>query len=288
MKFGMFALALPYYDGDGGPGSGAPAAPAAPPTPGGQPSAPAPGAPGAPPAAPAGQPHDQPAAFTYKEDRSNWVPSHVVRQATERARQIEQELAIERQRVAALTGVKPPAPPRNPEHDAIRSQLFEVAPELKRLADLADKLEKLGDFDPSVVKRLEETQQQTWVAHGTSVLQTLTDKVKAVYGGADLPPKALQRVARAFVSEVQDDPDLRARYEVGDLTIVDDFVKDYTAGNLDPYRRTTQAAAAPARAAAARLPRGGGSSAIVGARPATLKPSDPKFHEAAFARFNQE
>ena len=81
---------------------------------------------------------------------------------------------------------------------------------------------------------------------------------------------------------------MRARYEDVDLSIIDEFVRDYTSGSLDPYRRSTQVAAAPGQAAARRLPRGGGSSAIVGARPATLKPTDPGFHEAAFKRFTQD
>ena len=282
MRFNRFAVMLPFSQvTDGGGGGGAPAgsppAPAAPPAapPGGSSSAPAPGAPaGAPPAPPPG--------FTYKEDRSNWVPSHVVRQNTERARTLEQELAIERSRVAALSGVKPPAPPRNPQYDDIRNQMFEVAPELKDLIELKDKLKELTGLDLNEIRSIRESQSQSWVAHGNQTLRTLADKVKEAYGGADLSPKAVQRIARAFVAEVGEDPELQARYEGGDMTIIDEFLRDYTGGILDPYRRSGAAAAAPGQAAARRLPRGGGSSAVVGGRPPTMKPSDPGYHEAAY------
>jgi hypothetical protein len=281
MKFAAFRLALPMFDPEQ-PG-GAPAAPSAPSAPapgapsGGQPSAPAPGAP-APVTPPA------PAGFTYKEDRSNWVPSHVVRQNSERARTLETELRIERERVAALTGVRLPTAP-DPESDAIRAQFNKLYPGLSKLEAIADKLEKAGQFD---YDGIQQSQQQVWVQRGTEVLSRVAQAAKDAYGGADLPPKTLGRIQRAFVSEVAEDPDMKARYEAGDMSIIDDFIKDYTAGVLDPYRRSTATQVQnPGQQAARRLPRGGGSSAIVGARPATLKPSDPNFHEAAFARFNQ-
>ncbi len=285
MKFGQFYVSLPMFDPNDTGGAPAPAAPSSPAS-GGTPSAPAPGATAVgTPAVPAAQP--QAPAFTYKEDRSNWVPSHVIRQATEKQRQIEQQLNYERQRVAALSGVQMPAAPRNPEHDAIRNQLLEVMPELKDYLDMKDKLKAFSDFDPKEITAIRESQNQSWAARGNETLRTLTDKVKAAYGGAELPAKQLKRIASAFVTEVGEDPELRARYESGDLSIIDEFVADFTGGVLTPYQRSNSVAQSAVRNQAARLPRGGGSSAIVGARPAALKPSDPGFHEAAFKRFEQ-
>ncbi len=287
MKFGQFYVATPFFDSND-PG-GAPAAPAAPssPTPGGNPSAPTPGASAVgTPAVPAAQPQ-APTGFNYKEDRSNWVPSHVVRQRTQELEQFKRDLHYERQRVAALSGVQMPAAPRNPENDAIRNQLLEVMPELKDYLDMKDKLKAFSDFDPKEITAIRESQNQSWAARGNETLRTLTDKVKQAYGGADLSPKQMKRIASAFVTEVGEDPELRARYESGDLSIVDEFVADFTGGVLTPYQRSNSVAQQTARQQASRLPRGGGSSAVVGARPAALKPSDPGFHEAAFKRFEQ-
>jgi hypothetical protein len=271
MKFGLFALALsPYFDEEGG--GGAPAAP------GDNVGAPAPSAPVAP-VSP---------QFSYKEDRSNWVPSHVGRQqsekfAAERA-QIQAQLQFERERVAALSGTKFQAP-ADPEQDGIRAQFAKLYPGLAKMESMAEKFEKIAAFD---FDGLKQSQEQSWTAHGNQVLQTLATKVKAAYGGAELTPKALKRITTAFVHEVRDEPEMRDRYDAGDLTIIDDFIKDYTSGVLDPYRRSTSAAAAPRSTIASKLPRGGGSSAIVGNRPASLKPSDPGFHEAAFRRLSGE
>ncbi len=288
MKFGQFRIALPFFDPNDPGGAPAPAAPSSPAAPGGNVSAPTPGASAVgTPAAPAVQPQ-APTGFNYKEDRSNWVPSHVVRQATEKHRQIEQQLAYERQRVAALSGVQMPAAPRNPEHDAIRNQLLEVMPELKEYLDMKDKLKGFADgYDPKVIESIRESQTQSWAAQGNQTLRTLTDKIKAAYGGAELPAKQLKRIASAFVTEVGEDPELRARYESGDTSLVDEFVADFTGGVLTPFQRQAAVVQQNTRGIAARLPRGGGSSAVVGARPATLKPTDPGFHEAAFKRFGQ-
>lgn len=226
-------------------------------------------------------------AYTYKEDRSTWVPSHVVRERTERLQQIERELHYERQRVAALSGVKPPAQPEDPETARVREQFYKVFPQLRKLEGMADHLEKLKDFDPQMVT---QGFQQLWSIHGSGVFGQLTQKLKEVYGGAELPPKAVQRLQRLFVNELEDDPQLRDRYERGDLTVIDEFVKDMTSGVLDPYRRSTTVAQQPRQALAQRLPRGGAGSAIAGGAPRpTVKPSDgDAFHKAAFARLQQD
>ena len=289
MKLGVFRLAAPYFDGEGG-GAGAPAAPVAPaaPTGGnpGAPSSPAPtGEPGS--AAPAGQPQgQQPKHFTYKEDRSNWVPSHVVRQRTEELERLKREYFVAQQRIAGLAGIKPPEPPVDPETAQIREQFNKLFPGLAKLEGLQEKLERLAGVDfEALQSSVQATNQQVWEAHGAAMLRTLVDKASEAYGGQTLEPKAQKRLANAFAFELQEDPEMRARYEAGDVSVIDEFLKDYTGTLLDPYRKATAAAAAPATIAARRLPRGGGSSAIVGARPASLKPSDANFHKSAFDTF---
>lgn len=222
-------------------------------------------------------------AFTYKEDRSDWVPSRVVRERTERARQLERDLYVAQQRVAALSGVQAPAAPEDPETSRIREQFYKVFPALKKLESMADQLDRLKDFDPQMVT---QGFQQLWGIHGSGVFGQLTQKLKEVYGGADLPPKTVQRMQKLFVSELEDDPELRERYERGDLTVIDAFVKDMTSGVLDPYRRSTAVAQQPRQQLAARLPRQGAGSAIAGGPPRpTVKPSDgDDYHKDAYRR----
>lgn len=291
MRTSIFRLALPFFDNDGGAGGGAPAGEAT--NPGGT-GAPAPGAPatGTPAAAApgSGAPADTPPAksYTYKEDRSNWVPSHVVRQRSQELEKLRRDYETAQQRVAALSGVQMPKPAMNPEFEAVRNQLFQVAPELK---DVFENLELLKELKGLNLKdslgRINGFVEQSWAERGSGTLRSLNEKVKAAYGGAEIAPKQMARIGRAFIGELEDDADLRARYEAGDPSVIDEFVKDLTGGLLDPYRRSTAAAAQPNRDAARRLPRAGGGQPV--AMPGrTVKPSDgDAFHKGAFDAFQR-
>lgn len=226
--------------------------------------------------------------YEYGEDRSNWVPPHVQRKYVDEVQRVRAEADVLRRQMAALTGVQPPAAPRNPEFDQIRNQIYEVAPELGRLAKLVDKLEKLGEIEPDEIQAIRESQTQAWLAHGNQVLDAVEAELRSAYGGGEISPKALKQFQGFFVASVANDPELKARYEAGDPRLIKEFIADYKQGLLDPYHRSTTATTAPARAAAARLPRGGGSSAITPGPARTVKPSDGEaYHKAAFDRFSK-
>lgn len=198
---------------------------------------------------------------------------------------MERDLAIERSRVAALSGVQPPTPQDDPETAAIRQQFFKVFPWAEKIAKLnPEQIDRLVQFDPAP---LTQTLEQVAVQHGAHVLQQLAMKVKDAYGGAELAPRAVARIQQLFINDLDADPELRARYERGDMGVIDDFVKEYTGGLLDPFRRSTQAVEQPRREAASRLPRGGAGSAIAaGTPPPTVKPSDgDEYHKAVFRRY---
>ena len=301
MRFGFWTLALPCFDTEGGGGAGSPAG-------GGNTGAPSPAstsgtpagtpAPSATPGTPGGT--AQPGSgtpsgggsqgFTYKEDRSNWVPSHVLRERMEKERaeraRIERDLEFHRRQVAALTGVKPQPIP-NPEHDAIKEQFLAVFPQFKGLleGDLMEKIQKIAGFDIEALQRAnQETQERVWATHGTRAVQTFESKVKELYGD-DVGPKQMRRILSAFAAEAQDDAEMTRRYELGDFSVIDEFLADWSKGFIDPIRKSATQPT-PGQVAARRLPRAGGGSAVVGPKPPTVKPSDgDKFHGAAFAAF---
>lgn len=293
MRVALFRLALPCFDDAGEGGGGGASA--------GQPGAAATGGTGAPASGAQGgnQPTGDPAAaaagassqpppkkFQYDEDRSNWVPSHRVRQYSQEIERLRREYDVAQRRVAALSGVQPPAAQPSAEQNAIRTQLLAVMPELKDLLDARDDISGLKGLNlKETISALQQFAANRWQQQGTQTLSTLGAKIKAAYGGADIAPKQLARISRAFIGELEDNPELLARYEAGDPSVVDEFVTDYTQGVLDPYRRSTAAAAArqAAGADARRLPRGGGGSPTVGNRPPAIKPGDgDKFHKAAW------
>lgn len=222
--------------------------------------------------------------YRYKEDRSNWVPPHRLREINERARQYEQQLYLERQRVAALSGVQPPAAPEDPEAAAIRTQFEKLYPGLAKLNKMADKLEKFGEIDP---QELTSSQEHYFTVLGQQTLSRLDQRVAEVIG-AEPTGFARQALHVAFGAFVRHDPENANRYAAQDPKLLDDFLKEYQNGILDPYRRRITTATAPRNEAVKRLPRGGNSSAIAAGGPAKPAPTDSdEFHRAAFSAFSQ-
>lgn len=235
------------------------------------------------------QPQAQPSGFSYKEDRSTWVPPHRIREQTATLRKLESDLAQERQRVAALSGVTPPPTGQAAEAAAIREQLLAVMPELKEMFDRKDKLFKAADFD---FDSLRSNQDRTWEQRGTQALGLLTDQITEAYGGQALSPKAVQHFQGMFISALARDAEMRQRYEFGNpADVVAEFVKDITEGVIAPIKRSAAAASGtdPRLAAAARLPRGGRGGPITASQPRTVKPADgDAFHKAAFGRMFEQ
>ena len=295
MRFGMWRTTpdlVCYFETEGG-GSGAPAAgnpgatPAA--SPGGTPSPSTAG--NAAPTTPGAGGTGGKSIFTYPEDRSNWVPSHVLRERSDKFRQqqeaLQRDLEYERRRVAALTGIEPPKPRLSQEQEQIRREFFELFPEYAGLAKLdASKLEKIAQLDFDAIQRAnQETSQRIWTNHGTQAVQYFSGKIKNAYG-ADVAPTTMKRVLNAFVAECGENAQMLQRYEAGDFSVIDEFMADWTKGFIDPVRKSATQLT-PGQVAARKLPRGGGG-ATVAAKPPSLKPSDgDKYHSAAFEAFQR-
>ncbi len=90
----------------------------------------------APTATPTGTPNPTP--FSYKEDRSNWIPDHRFKEVSAQARratELESQLNEERRRVAALAGVNTPTADSQ-KSEQIKAAFFEMFPQMKALANL--------------------------------------------------------------------------------------------------------------------------------------------------------
>jgi len=248
-----------------------------------------PAAPGGPQATPASSEPAAPAApakpsFTYEEDRSNWVPSHRIREATQAQQKLERDLQFERQRVAALSGVQPPTAPVSREDQELQAEFYAKFPKLAKLQDKADKLdallERLGDFDPTSVAT---AQDHYFEQMGVQTLSRLDSLAESEIGGT-LSPFAQQMLHNNFGVWVAGDPAKIQRYERQDPKLLSDFITEYRTGILDPFRRKVTTAQQPQHERARRLPQQGGSGAqLPTGRPGVLKPSDTDdYHSAAF------
>lgn len=195
---------------------------------------------------------------------------------------MERDLHLANSRVAALSGVKPPAAPTNPEHEEIRRQFLSIFPEYQELAGMLDDLkglkERLGDFDPKTVASAQERQYEVL---GNQTLARVHERATKLFGG-ELNPIAKQSLEMTFGAWIYNNPDLHGRYEMQDPKLIDEFFKAYQEGILDPFRRTSTTASAPRDNVVRRLPRAGsGAPTVPGQAP--LKPADTdEYHGAAF------
>lgn len=193
--------------------------------------------------APATQTAPTAASPTTPQIPEGYVPSHRLREVTERARageaRYQQEQAALTARYAemerkfnALAGVTPPP---NPEIEQVRSRFGELYPGLskmeERAADILGVLERSGD--------LESQNQHYWQSYGRQTMDRLFSKAAETYGG-QLSDEGKRLLHSSFVGYVQQSPELAQRY-ANDPTIVEDFWKAYTSSFIDPARRAAQA-----------------------------------------------
>lgn len=276
---------------DGGAGSGAPAGPgsaspgtsAIPST--GAPAGGAPASTGAPAAA---------KAFSYAEDRSDWMPRHRYNEATGRAKEHEQRAENYRRMLEAGTGVKVPGyqPPQDPAIVEARALLFDqLAPELKPLLKLTpeqiDKIISTVDEFPKFAQSQAERTQQEWNGRGEQAINHICGLVAKEIGTETLTPFQQMTVGNGFIAWLQmGDGSRLGRYGQGDGRLFDEFMGEYRSGFFDPVRRTGQASAAAGAARNSRLPNAPTRSGVV---PGTRTPQPPKteddVHEAAWKSF---
>jgi hypothetical protein len=190
------------------------------------------------------------------EDRSNWVPPYRIRETREsalreaqaqyaqREAQIRQEADRYKEQVQRLVGV---GPQPDPEVDAVRQQFGKLYPGLSKLeertAQLEALLERAGD--------LESQTSHYWTAYGRQTVDRLFETAQAAIG-APLTEEGKRMLHSSFVGFVQSSPEMTERY-ANDPSIVNDFVKAFTSGFIDPARRAASATVT-GRAANTALP----------------------------------
>lgn len=217
------------------------------PTPAAEPTSPA-SAPVATPQAPvATSPATSVAAPTAaSEDRSNWVPPHRIREATQRYENSQREwLAREAQyqaqmaqyqnQVRALAGV---GPSPDPEVEEIRSRFGQVFPGLSRIESRAEQLEKYMER----VADLEAAVDHIWQNHGRQSLDRVYKHAEDTLG-SPLTDDGRRALHAAFAGWIQSNPEYQQRY-VEDPGVVDEFWKTLSSTLVDPARRASAAATA--------------------------------------------
>jgi len=256
MRKALFYLC---YAPEGAPSGGGPAgAPDPSPSPAPAPAAPAPSGGGAPgssgtPGGPASP------AFSYPEDRGDWIPPHRFKEHRQQLERLQRQYDIAQARVRSLAGLEPETR-RDPAQEQLRNAFSEVMPELKLLSN--PNLQKVLELAESgQLDQVLGLERAYWGRQAHSYGRQLVDTyAKAIEVDAKtLPPTTMRRMATLFQQFVGEDPtgERVARYENEDPELLSEFVKDMTGVFIEPQRRAAVTAAAATVEGNRRLPQQG-------------------------------
>lgn len=196
--------------------------------------------------------------YSFKEDRSDWIPRTRLNEVSSKLTKLEQEnltykeqLALAEKRTRALAGVEP----KNEEAEQaeeIKSAILKLFPGLKNIENLTE--EQIQDmFDAAQTAK--STTQAQWERHAESMFSAVEDAVADELGTEKLTDSQIKRIRReyreaaaeALAARPRDqqgrpvDPtrkDFLSRHEQGDKTLVTEFVKQFLADWYEPARRS--------------------------------------------------
>jgi hypothetical protein len=169
--------------------------------------------------------------------------------------------------------------------EAARQEFGVVFPEYAKLS--SEKIDQLlGLLD--TMPQLQQHTDHYWKQLGSTTLRSLDSAVKDQIG--ELSKEGKQAVYGTLFNLLQTDEGLFERYQMGDPSLISDFVNYYKTHVLDPYHTRRASSATATIQAARKLPRGGNTSSIAPAAgsQAALDPDDEDaIHKRAFTRMKQ-
>lgn len=204
--------------------------------------------------------------FSFKEDRSDWIPPHRLSE-TSRARQtaeqerdrLKADLEERDRKIQALAGVTP-KDAKTAEAEEIRAAILNLVPEIGLLKGLTQ--DQLGEI-LEAARSARNTSNASWERHAIGMFNDLYTEAATAMHADTLTEKQQGRLQTAYWQEAQQalnvrqaqlqrgeretlettgqDNDFIARHERGDKALVKEFVKDYLNDWYEPARRTVTA-----------------------------------------------
>lgn len=175
--------------------------------------------------------------YSFKEDRSDWIPRTRLNDESGKRTKLEQELAVIKsqlddrdKKLKAALGIEVPSADEQ-ELQEVREALYKVNPKLKLLDQLDEQqLERILGAAESA----ESTTKAQWARHREEMLGSLTDIASDLLN-VDKPSDAqVKRLHRAFREEAREQAALRAKAEQSQDPTYDfenDFVARYERGD---------------------------------------------------------
>lgn len=215
------------------------------------------------------QQQQQEKVFTFKEDRTDWVPRHRINEygqrltaAEQRAKDFEQQLEQERKRVRALSGVETPNP-KEAEFNELKSLLTQMFPFMKNFENVTpEQMEELME----AARTARGATAASWERHALGMFDELEAQLAERLDTDKLTPSQSRTIRRAYQSAAQDalserqramdaglrptietlpsDRDFVARHEQGDRSLIAEVVKAHLDDWFEPARRSVTTAQA--------------------------------------------
>jgi hypothetical protein len=209
--------------------------------------------------------------------------------------QLQGQLQMLQNQVAALTGIRPPAggpgagegqPQLSEADQKAIAAVYRLFPQLKPLLEKAQDILQL----PETVNGFKSQDQARWQDIGTRMWEAFDGAVKEAFGNRQLHEFAQKSLDAAFVSWLETDKNAAARYRMGDTGLAKEFMRMYRNGVIVPAQQagapgTGQQPGAPRRPGQQpppRVPRGGAGAPPVGQQPGQPNVRDAnQLHDAA-------
>ena len=227
-------------------------------------------------------------SYTFKEDRTDWIPKHrfnEVNTQAQRARQLEADIADRDRKIAALAGTQTPDPDSK-KAEAIREAFFNLPGMgiMRKFSALTDEQVDRLLAVPDHAEAATQAELRQWQRHGNEQVAYIGDKIAEAMNMDELTPRQTTAMRTQFsawiksraTAEIDTEGQSKtiSRYEDGDAKLLDEFVKEYTDDFIAPARRT---AAAHTSTRTRAVPSSQGRSQVTQtARPAAFKSLDER------------
>jgi len=226
--------------------------------------------------------------YTYKEDRTDWIPRHRFNEVStqaQRAKQLEADIVERDRKIAALAGTQTPDPDSK-KAEAIREAFFNLPGMgiMRKFSALTDEQVDRLLAVPDHAEAATQAELRQWQRHGNEQVAYIGDKIAEAMNMDELTPRQTTAMRTQFsawiksraTAEIETEGQSKtiSRYEDGDAKLLDEFVKEYTDDFIAPARRT---AAAHTSTRTRAVPSSQGRSQVTQtARPASFKSLDDR------------
>lgn len=152
-------------------------------------------------------------------------------QFEQQAQQHQAALEQERRRVQALAGVTP-EDPNAAENEAIKARLAQLGyPQLTQ-----EDLEAMRQWREQSAQ-FQETTAAMWRDKARMMTSAVEARIAKELGGGELTPRQQKMIRGAYVQAAENDPEFLARHEQGDMTLAEEFAKQFIEDWFEPAQR---------------------------------------------------